>query len=94
MASWLNLILTFRSFDLIRWFVRRSVVRSGVVRSGSVRSMFDIRCSTFSMFDVFDVLSSVRLVNEDNHEYKRYPEEVRNTCKGGRSSDFLNEVVN
>ena len=50
-----NLILTFRTLDLIRQFVRRSVVRSGVVRSGSVRSMFDIRCSTFSMFDVFDV---------------------------------------
>ena len=42
LASWRNLILTFRAFDLIRRFVRRSVVRSGVVRSGSVRSMFDI----------------------------------------------------
>ena len=47
-----NLILTFRTLDLIRQFVHQSVVRLGVVRSGSVRSMFDVfdvqrnRCST------------------------------------------------
>jgi hypothetical protein len=28
LASWRNLILTFRTFDLIRQFVGRSVVRS------------------------------------------------------------------
>ena len=63
-------------------------------------AMFDVinvlynRCSMCAMFDLIDVLTSVRLVNEDNYEYRWYPEEVRNTCKGGRSSDFLNEVVN
>ena len=51
--------------------------------------MFDVinvrcdQCSMCSMFDLIDVQSSVRLVNE----------EAQDTCKGGRSSDFLNEVV-
>jgi hypothetical protein len=46
LASWQNLILTFRSFDLIRQLVRRS---GSIVRQRR---------------------SSVRLVFEDNHEYK------------------------
>ena len=54
-----NLILTFRTFDLIRQFVRRS--------------------GTFVDWG----RSSVRLVSK----------EARDTCKGSRSSDFLNEVV-
>jgi len=41
------------------------------------------RCSIWSMFDMVDVQSSVCLVYE----------EAQDTCKGGRSSDFLNEVV-
>jgi len=59
-------------------------------------TLFDVRrnrCLMCPMFDLIDVLSSVRLVNEDNYEYKRYPEEAQNTYKGGRSGDFLNEVV-
>jgi hypothetical protein len=42
--------------------------------------LIDVRCSI------------VRL--EGNYEYKSgYPEEARNTCKGIKSSDYLNEVA-
>ena len=54
-----NLILTFRTLDLIRQFVRRSGTVVGRGRS------------------------SVRLIGE----------EAQDTCKGNRSSDFLNKVI-
>ena len=46
------------------------------------------------MFDLIDVLLSVCLVNKDNYKYKSGTwKKLKNTCKGGRSSNFLNEVV-
>ena len=57
-----NLILTFRTLDLIRQLVRRSGASVGYVGQGR---------------------PFVRLIGE----------EAQDTCKGDRSSDFLNEVV-
>jgi len=50
LASWRNLILTFRSFDLIRPFVGRSYGRGSYGRSrfGSI----DVRCSIVRPFGV------------------------------------------
>ena len=59
----------------------------GFIRSGSVQSMFNTiniqynQCLMQLMFNAINVRSSVRLVNE----------EAQDTCKCGRSSDFLNE---
>jgi hypothetical protein len=71
--------------DFVEWlciWVEGGWVRTvRFVRSDSVRSMFDAIVRL--VFE--EVITSTRTV--------RYLEEAQNTCKDGRSSDFLNEVV-